>query len=79
MLADPVVDHALAVDRALFLGIESSGIILEILNDRTGFRAFIENLGLAFVNGLLSGHWRDLSHLGLCCNCTSTLKFAPPI
>ena len=29
VLADPVVDHALAVDRALFLGVEGGGIVLE--------------------------------------------------
>ena len=41
MLADAIVDHALAVDRALFLGVESGGIILEILDDGTGFGAFV--------------------------------------
>jgi hypothetical protein len=56
MLGDAVVEHALAVDRALFLGVEGGGIVLEILDDRTRLRAFIEDLGLAFVDLAATNH-----------------------
>ena len=50
IFADAIVDHALAVDRALLLGVERSRVILEILDDRARFGAFVEDLGLAFVD-----------------------------
>ena len=56
MLGNPVVQHALAVDGALFLGVEGGGVILEILDDGAGFRTFIQDFGLAFVNLATTGH-----------------------
>jgi hypothetical protein len=56
IFADAVVDHALAVDRALFLGVERGGIILEILDQRARLGTLIEDLGLAFVNLAAAGH-----------------------
>ena len=56
MFGNAVVQHALAADRALLLGIEGGGIILEILDDGAGFRTFIQDLGLAFINLAAAGH-----------------------
>ena len=56
MFTDAIVDNTLAVDRALFLSIEGGGIILEILDDRARFGAFIEDFGLAFVDLAATGH-----------------------
>ena len=50
MLRDAIVYDALAIDRALFLGIERGRIVLEILDQRSGFWPFVKDLGLAFVN-----------------------------
>ena len=74
-----VVEHTLACNRAALLRVKGGGIILEILNDRAGFGTFVKNLGFALIDGRLSGHWRDLSHLGLRGVSPSTLKIAPPI
>src|SRR3546814_401553 len=59
ILRNAVVDHALAVDGALFLGVEGGRIILEILDQGTRFRALIEDLGLAFVDLAATGHLFD--------------------
>jgi 2-oxoisovalerate dehydrogenase E1 component len=56
IFADAVVDHALAVDRALLLGVEGGGVVLEILDQRARFRPFVEDLGLAFVDLAATGH-----------------------
>ena len=56
ILADAVVDHALALDRALLLRVERSGIVLEVLDDGAGLGAFVEDLGLAFVDLAAAGH-----------------------
>ncbi len=56
VFADAVVDHALAVDRALFLGVEGGGVVLEILDDRAGLGSFVEDLGLAFVDLAATSH-----------------------
>ena len=56
ILADAVVDHALALDRALLLRVEGGGVVLEILDDGAGLGAFIEDLGLAFVDLAATGH-----------------------
>ena len=56
IFADAVVDHALAIDRAALLRVEGGRIVLEILDDRAGLRAFIQDLGLAFVNLAATRH-----------------------
>ena len=58
MLADPVVEHALAADRAALLRIEGGRVILEILAERTRLRTLVEDLGLAFVDLAATGHRR---------------------
>ena len=50
MLRNAVVDHALAVDRALFLGVKGGRIILKILDERARLWPFVKDLSLAFVN-----------------------------
>ena len=57
----PVVQHALALDHVLFLGVEGGGIILEVLHDRARLGAFIQDLGLAFIDFLASCHGRTAS------------------
>jgi len=56
IFADAIVDHALAIDRALFERVEGGGIIFEILDDRARLWAFIEDLGLAFIDLAATGH-----------------------
>src|SRR5690606_38896602 len=50
VFAEPVVQHALALDRRLLLGVEGGGVILEILDEGPGLRALVEDLRLAFVD-----------------------------
>ena len=49
VLADPIVQHALAGDRAFLLGVERGGVVLEILDERTGFGTLEQDLGLALI------------------------------
>ena len=55
---DPVVEHALAVDHFMLLGIEGGRVILEVLDQRTGFRALIEDLRLALIDATATIHRR---------------------
>jgi hypothetical protein len=59
MLADAVVEDALAADRAALLGVEGRRVILEILDQRARLRALVEDLGLAFVDLAAAGHGRQ--------------------
>jgi hypothetical protein len=34
----------------MLLGVECGCVILEVLDERTGLRAFVEHLGLALIN-----------------------------
>src|SRR5690606_5428788 len=52
VLADPVVQHALAFEAGLLLAVEGGGVVLEILDQSARLGAFVENLGLAFVDFL---------------------------
>ena len=58
VLGDPVVEHALAVDHLMLLGVEGGGIILEVLDERAGLRTLIEDLGLAFIDASAAVHRR---------------------
>ncbi len=49
VLRNPVVEDALALDHLVFLGIERGRIILEVLDQGSRLRTFIQDLGLAFV------------------------------
>src|SRR4029079_11929529 len=61
VLRNAVVDNALAVDRALLLGIEGGGVILEVLDDRARLGTLIEDLGVAFVKLAAAGHGKPLT------------------
>ena len=56
ILGDPVVQHSLAFDDLVFLGVERCRIVLEMLNERSRLGAFIEDFGLAFVNAAAAVH-----------------------
>ena len=56
IFGNPVIQHALAVDNLVFLGVERRGVVLEALNERSGLGTFIKNFGLAFVNGAAAVH-----------------------
>jgi hypothetical protein len=43
---DPVVEHALAVDDLVLLGVERGGVVLEVLNQRARLGAFVKDLAL---------------------------------
>ena len=53
---NPVVQNALAVDHFMLFGIEGGGVVLEVLDQSARLRAFIEDLGLAFVNATAAVH-----------------------
>ena len=55
-LADAVVQHALAVDGAFFLRVEGGGVVLEILHEGAGFRAFEQDFCFAFIELAAPGH-----------------------
>ena len=57
VLGDPVVQHALAVDHLVLLGVEGGGVVLEVLDQRAGLGALVEDLGLAFVDATAAVHW----------------------
>src|SRR4029079_2898018 len=48
---------AFALDHFMLLGIEGRGVILEVLNESTRFRALVEDLRLAFINAASAAHW----------------------
>jgi len=56
MLGDAVVEHALARDRALLLRVEGGRVVLEVLDERAGLGALVQNLGLALVDLAAAGH-----------------------
>jgi hypothetical protein len=64
---DPVVQHALPVDHFMLLGIEVGCVILEVLDERSGFRALIEDLRLALIDATATIHrrvpWFEKIHL----------------
>ena len=66
---DAVVDDALAADGAALLVVERRGVVLEMLDERAGFRAFEQCLGLALVDQTtaLSGHGSGLQDGRACC------------
>src|SRR3546814_19487478 len=49
MLRNQVVEHALAGNRPFFLCVEGGRVVLEILDQRPGLGAFIQDLGFAFI------------------------------
>ena len=53
-----IVKHALAFDDLVLLGIEGSRIVLEVLNQCSRLRPFVQDLGLAFVDAATAAHRR---------------------
>src|SRR5690554_496239 len=62
-LRDAVVEDALAPDGGALRCIESGRIVLEVLDERAGFRAFIQHLRLAFVNASAPAHVMNSNRL----------------
>ena len=56
VLGNPVVQHTLAVDDLVLLGVEGGSIILEELDQRAWLRTFVKDLGLAFVDTAATVH-----------------------
>ena len=56
VLRDAVVEHALAVHHLVLLLVEGGRVVLEELDQRTRLRAFVKDLGLAFVDSAASVH-----------------------
>src|SRR5689334_23617036 len=66
VLGDAIVEHALAFDHLVLLGIEGGGIVLEVLNQCSGLGSFIQNLRLALVDTATAAHrcvpWLEKVH-----------------
>src|SRR5262245_44602349 len=75
---DSIVEHALAFDHFVLFGIEGGGVVLEMLDQRSRLRAFIEDLRLAFVNAASAAHgsvpWFVKVHRVAVAPCCATLQ-----
>src|SRR3990172_3892529 len=56
VLGNAVVEHALAVNDFVLLLVEGGGVVLEELNQRSGLRPLVEDLGLAFIDAPTTVH-----------------------
>src|SRR5437764_2582413 len=56
VFGDPVVEDTLAVDHLMLFCIERGRIVLEMLDQRSRLRAFIEDLSLALVDAAAAAH-----------------------
>ena len=76
VFGDPVVEDALALDHLVLLRIEGGRVVLEVLDQRSRLRSFIEDLGLAFVDAATAAHrsvpWFVKIHLVPWLRCTLT-------
>ena len=61
IFADAIVQNALAVEHGFLGGVERRRVVLEIGDERAGLWAFIENLGLAFVDLAAAFHGHGFS------------------
>ena len=50
VLGDAVVEHALAIDQRVLLGVEGRRVVLEMLDQGPGLRTLVEHLRLALVD-----------------------------
>src|SRR5262245_18995609 len=75
---DSIVEHALAFDHFVLFGIEGGGVVLEVLDQRSRLRAFVEDLRLAFVNAASAAHgsvpWFVKVHRVAVAPCCATLQ-----
>ena len=53
---DAIVEHALAFDQRMLLGVEGGSVIFEMLDERAGLRAFVKHLSLALINATPLAH-----------------------
>ena len=53
---DAVVEDAFALDHLVLLRVERGGVVLEVLDQSSGFRPFIKDLRLALVNAAAAAH-----------------------
>src|SRR5262249_32053273 len=53
---DAIIEDALALDHLVLFGVEGGRVVLEMLNQRSRLRAFVEDLRLAFVNSATAAH-----------------------
>src|SRR5262249_53474297 len=56
IFGDPVVENALTLDHLMLLRVEGGRVVLEVLDQRSGFRTFVEDLCLAFVDAATAAH-----------------------
>ena len=50
--------NALPLETLMLLGVERSRVVLEVLNERAGFRPFIKDLRLSFIDAATAViHW----------------------
>ena len=56
ILGDAVVEDAFALDLVVLLVVEGGGVVLEMLDERAGLGALIEDLGFAFVDAPAAVH-----------------------
>ncbi len=56
IFGNPVVEHAFAVNNLVFLVVEGSRVVLEVLNQGSRFRTFVKDLALTFVNAPAAVH-----------------------
>jgi hypothetical protein len=56
IFGDPVVEDALAFDDLMLLCVEGGRVVLEVLDQRSGLRSFIEDLRLAFIDAATAAH-----------------------
>jgi hypothetical protein len=63
IFGDAVVEDAFALDLVVLLVVEGCRVVLEVLDERTLLRAFVQNLGLAFVDTAAPVHVTFLSLL----------------
>ena len=55
---DAIVEHALAFDHLVLFRVEGGRVVLEVLDQCSGLRSLIEDLGLAFVDAATAAHRR---------------------
>ncbi len=56
VLGNPVVQHALAADRAALLGVKRGRVVLEILDQGPRLRTLVEDLGFPFIDLAAASH-----------------------
>src|SRR5215813_14727250 len=56
VFGNPVVEDSLTLDHLMLFGIEGGRVILEVLDQCSGLRPFVEDLGLAFVDAATAVH-----------------------